>query len=117
MRHSYVYSGQQADINKNYGEIGYLKFVQVFLKKCITTMVENHIKYSPLLITSNQILVCWKFWNNIIIKLKSLRLIPVNYLEFQGKYTLLRNSLVCFETLNQKPNLFYIVHNHVGNIF
>lgn len=41
----------------------------------------------------------------------------MNYLEFQGKYTLLRNSLVCFETLNQKPNLFYIVHNHVGNIF
>lgn len=45
------------DVKKNYSEIGYLKFVQVFWKKCITTLVENHIKYSPLLITSNQILV------------------------------------------------------------
>lgn len=43
---------------KNYSEIGYLKFVQFFLKKCITTLIENHIKYSCLLIASNQILVC-----------------------------------------------------------
>lgn len=57
MYHSYVYPGRQADIRKITVKYNILNWAN-FLKKCITTLEESNIKYSPLLIASNQILVC-----------------------------------------------------------
>lgn len=57
MHHSFVYPGRQADIRKITVKYNILNLANI-LKKCITTLVKNHIKYSPLLITSNQILIC-----------------------------------------------------------
>lgn len=57
MHHSFVYPGRQADIRKITVKYNILNLANI-LKKYFTTLVENHIKYSPLLIASNQILVC-----------------------------------------------------------
>lgn len=58
MHHFHVYPGRQADIKKLQWNRIFKICPGFFLKKCINTLIENHIKYSCLLITSNQILVC-----------------------------------------------------------